>query len=131
MKRTLIAAAWIAGATVPAALAAVFVFGCCVLPFHRLVHRALPLCRIALPLINGAAQTNDDQRTSTPAQERREPAKRIVTIAPNAVRAAAAAVAVRLFTASASTSYRSFIAQGAMRCDRDVGLHLLVSMLRI
>jgi hypothetical protein len=39
MRRTAIAAAWIAGTTVPLLAAVVFVFGCCVLPFHGYIHR--------------------------------------------------------------------------------------------
>src|SRR5438105_15198488 len=34
MRRTVIAAAWIAGTTIPLLAATIFVFGCCVLPFH-------------------------------------------------------------------------------------------------
>jgi hypothetical protein len=127
MRRTFIILAWVAGATVPAALSALFVFGCCVLPFHRVVHRVLPLCRIALPLITGG----DEKQASTPAPERREPARRIVSIAPHAFRLFSTPAPLTSVTASAATSYRSFIAHGAARCDRDVGLHLLVSTLRI
>ena len=127
MKRTIIILAWVAGATVPAALSAVFVFGCCVLPFHRVIHRALPLCRIALPLITGG----DDKPSSTPAPERREPSKRIVSVAPHSFRFLFTPAALPAPAPTASTAYRSFIAHGAVRCDRDVGLHLLVSTLRI
>jgi hypothetical protein len=127
MKRTLIILAWIAGATVPAALSAVFVFGCCVLPFHRVIHRALPLCRIALPMLTG----DDEKPSSTPAPERREPTKRIVSVAPHSFRLHFAPASITASAPTASTSYRSFIAHGATRCESDVGLHLLVSTLRI
>jgi hypothetical protein len=39
MKRRLIAAIWVTGATVPLLLAAVFLVGCCVLPFYQVAHK--------------------------------------------------------------------------------------------
>ena len=53
MRRTAIAAAWVFGATVPLVAAVVFVFGCCVLPFHGYIHKALPLCHFAIDFISG------------------------------------------------------------------------------
>src|SRR6266849_3953183 len=51
MRRTAIAAAWIAGTTVPLVGAVVFLFGCCVLPFHAYIHKAIPLCHLAMEVV--------------------------------------------------------------------------------
>ena len=48
MRRTAIAATWVFGATVPLVAALVFLFGCCVLPFHAYIHKAMPLCHLAM-----------------------------------------------------------------------------------
>ena len=53
MKRTAIAAVWIVGATVPLLASVVFVFGCCVLPFHGYIHKVMPLCHMAVGLMSG------------------------------------------------------------------------------
>ena len=47
MRRRFVAAAWIAGATVPLLMATVFIVGCCVLPFHDVMHRLMPVCAMA------------------------------------------------------------------------------------
>src|SRR2546423_11722823 len=44
MKRLPLTAAVLLGATFSASLLSVFLFGCCVLPFHRYVHPIMPLC---------------------------------------------------------------------------------------
>ncbi len=118
MRRAFIIAAWIAGTTVPLLVATVFYFGCCVLPFHKAIHEVAPLCHIA---------------TSAPTEEHHEvppPAKRITGVAPSAIRLASIA-AQRFDPLPRPTSYRDFITHGAVRCDRDVGLHLLVETFRI
>jgi hypothetical protein len=53
MKRRLIAAAWITGATVPLLVAVVFVVGCCVLPFHAVMHKLMPICEMAASVMRG------------------------------------------------------------------------------
>jgi hypothetical protein len=132
MRRTAIAAAWIAGTTVPLVGALVFLFGCCVLPFHAYIHKAMPLCHLAMGIINGEhADHHDGAQKPLPARAKQEPVKRIATEVPRSFQLAALALVLRA-TAPADTSvYRSFISLGALRCDQDVGLHLLVGTLLI
>ena len=126
MRRRIIAAVWIAGATVPLLLATVFLFGCCVLPFHQVMHKLMPVCDIATAFMRGDV-ADHDATPAAPAREKQEPAKRIATQLPPVFRLPAAAVPQRLTpTPAATTAYRSFITLGAIRCDRDVGLHVLV-----
>jgi hypothetical protein len=131
MRRTAIAAAWVIGATIPLLAAVVFVFGCCVLPFHGVIHKALPLCDLAVDFIRGEHHDHHGEQTPAPAREKQEPVKRIATEVPRSFQLAVTSAAVRDVTASDATTYRSFIAFGAIRCDRDVGLHLLVATLLI
>lgn len=121
MTRRLIAAAWIFGAIAPLLMGALYLVGCCVLPFHGVMHNVVPLCHMAT---NGAADHDDAQ---TPA---REPVRRIAGTLPYAKRVALVSVSTRL-VAPRAAAYRSFIAYGALRCDQDVGLHVLVDTFRI
>ena len=121
MRRRVIAAVWIVGATVPLLLGTVFLVGCCVLPFHHIVHKLMPVCEMAVNAVRGDHGSHD----STPAREKEAPAKRIVTTVPRVYRLAVANGAERAPAPAAATAYRSFIALGALRCDRDVGLHVL------
>jgi hypothetical protein len=103
----------------------VFLVGCCVLPFHGVVHKLMPICEMAVSVLSGD-RTADREQEAVPASERQEPVKRIVTIAPGVFRLAAATAAERPIAPTATRGYRSFITLGAVRCDRDVGLHVLV-----
>ena len=128
-RRRLIAAAWVAGTTIPFLLATVFLVGCCVLPFHQVMHKLMPLCEMAASVMrgdHGADGHDHDAVPPAPARERQEPVKRIATDVPVAFRLAALTAAERSITPTATTAYRSFISLGAVRCDRDVGLHVLV-----
>lgn len=128
MKRRIIAAIWITGSTVPALLAAVFVFGCCVLPFHHIAHKLMPICEMAASMMRGEHDAHEHQHDATPppAREKQEPLKRIATEVPQVFRLASATGVVAGAAPDAATGYRSFITLGAVRCDRDVGLHVLV-----
>jgi len=125
MKRAVVAAAWVAGATVPLLIATVFVFGCCVLPFHGVIHRVMPLCQMAVNVMSGHHH-DGDAPTPMPAREKQEPVKRLITEVPHSFALAASGNQNRIATATARTAYRSFISLGATRCDRDVGLHVLI-----
>lgn len=131
MRRRVIAAVWIAGGTVPLLLATVFLVGCCVLPFHQAVHKLMPICDMAVSVIRGEQHAGDDQEHDalppSPAREKQEPVKRIATEVPNMFRLAASGDETRAMAVNATTGYRSFISLGAVRCDRDVGLHVLVA----
>jgi hypothetical protein len=130
MRRTAIAAAWLVAATVPLLMATVMIFGCCVLPFHRVIHKIVPLCNVAMNLMRGEHHAADPQKP-LPARAKQEPVKRIASEVPRTFRLVVAADAQHVVRANAVASYRSFIALGALRCDQDVGLHLLVSALLI
>lgn len=127
MKRRLFAAAWIMGATLPLLMATVFVVGCCVLPFHGIVHKLMPLCQMAADVMRGERTGADHEHEATPppAREKKEPVRKIATRVPAVFRVAAATGAPRVLTPSAIAGYRSFLTLGAMRCDQDVGLHVL------
>jgi hypothetical protein len=129
MKRTAIAAAWIIGATVPLLGAIVFVFGCCVLPFHAYIHKAMPLCRMAMEVISG--EHHDTAQQPLPARQKQEPVKRMATDIPRSFQLATLSSVPRVTTPIDRSSYRSFIALGALRCDQDVGLHLLLDTILI
>ena len=128
MRRTAIAAAWIFGATVPLLTAVVFLFGCCVLPFHAYVHNAMPLCHLAVKFISGE---HDGVQQQIPARQKQEPVKRIATDVARTFHLAALSSERRTATLFDAITYRSFITLGALRCDQDVGLYLLVSTLLI
>jgi hypothetical protein len=128
MKRRLFAAVWITGATVPLLLATVFLVGCCVLPFHAVMHKLMPICEMAASVMRGGHDHADHEHDATPApaREKQEPVKRVATEVPSVFRLAADAGAEHATAPTAATGYRSFITLGAVRCDRDVGLHVLV-----
>lgn len=124
MKRRLFAAVWIAGAAVPVLVAAVFVAGCCALPFHSVIHKLMPLCNMAVQVMRGDHATHGGDEVPV-APEKQKPLKRIATRVPTPFRLAALTSVPCLAHASSTTEYRSFITLGAIRCDRDVGLHVL------
>lgn len=127
MRRKAIAVAWIAGTTVPLLLATVFVVGCCVLPFHQIVHKLMPVCEMAASVMRGDGAANEHEHDAVPpARDKQEPVKRMATDLPNAFRLTAADGEPRAIAPTAAGGYRSFITLGAVRCDRDVGLHVLV-----
>jgi hypothetical protein len=110
-------------------MATLFLVGCCVLPFHRVMHKLMPLCEMATNVIRGehkAGQPDHDAMPPSPAREKQEPVQRIATEVPDMYRLVAGSSSAFVVAATASTSYRSFISLGAVRCDRDVGLHVLV-----
>ena len=128
MRRAAIAAAWIAGTTIPLLASAVFLFGCCVLPFHSYIHKAMPMCERAVDALRGE---HAGHHGNIPAPEKQEPVKRLVTQIPRAFHLAVAPAVERRAAAAGAIAYRTFISLGAVRCDRDVGLHLLISLLLI
>ena len=109
-------------------MATVFLVACCVLPFHRVVHKLMPLCAMATSVLRGddrAEAHHHDAVPPSPAREKQEPVKRIATTVPDPYRLVVSGTP-HVIAPTASTSYRSFISLGAVRCDRDVGLHVLV-----
>lgn len=125
MKKTATAAAVFAGLTVPALFGTVFLFGCCVLPFHQVMHRLMPVCEMAAQLMRGEQpQAHDDSPLPAPVREKQATSKELLPAVSNrfAVTTWRAHVPA---PASARNTYRSFIAHGALRCDDDIGLQLL------
>lgn len=124
----------LAGLTVPTALSAVFLFGCCVLPFHRYLHTAMPLCHMASEIVgghhDGDGHDGDHQATPPPSREKR-------TVGFPSIELFAQAQlfldtsGIHLRQDSARTGLRSFMSLGAVRCENDVGLHLLLTTFRI
>jgi hypothetical protein len=127
MKRSkCIAAAWVAGITVPALAASVLLIGCCMLPFHGVIHKMMPLCKMAAHVMRGEHGDDDhhhDAQTA-PLPKKQEPAKRVVKFLRPVGFAPTAVVLVSPSRATTPTAYRSFITLGAARCDDDVGRRL-------
>jgi hypothetical protein len=121
MRRTAIALGLIAGTLVPALVATVWLFGCCVLPFHQTLHRIVPLCRMA---IGFAHSKQSDQQPSTAPQEKQRPTPRLMTELTAPFSVSVVNESSPLVTCSPAAR-RSFMTLGAMRCDRDIGLHTL------
>jgi len=132
MKRRVTAAIWIGGATIPLLFATIYVAGCCVLPFHGVMHKLMPVCRMAVESfrIDAKAHRGADQ-PSTPAETKAQSARASMIAMRQSPRLTTVATTQAAVSPLAATAYRSFITLGAIRCDRDVGLHLLVDTFRI
>ncbi|MCA1734172.1 MAG: hypothetical protein LC732_11285 [Acidobacteria bacterium] len=127
MKVRLVATAWIAGATLPLLGAAAYFFACCVLPFHGTIHDLMPGCEAASRLMGSGPE--DHHREAQPpstAPEKQEPAKRMAADQTSKALILAVSHDRGPSASSAKADYRSFITLGALRCDQDVGLHVLV-----
>ena len=122
MRRAFFAVAALTAAAVPTVVAIVLHFGCCALPFHKMAHKLMPLCHVAMNAMAG------DEHQKTPVKP--TPVKRITGVSPSSTRAISL-TANRVDPIATPAAYRSFIAHGALRCDRDVGLHVLVETFRI
>lgn len=132
MRRKAVAAVWIAGATVPLLMATVFLVGCCVLPFHHLVHQLMPICEMAANVMRGDGPSPDHEHDAVPpSRETQEAQKRISSDVRPLFRLGQSAPAAQPAQAAVATTYRSFITLGAVRCDHDVGLYVLVDALLI
>ena len=125
-SRTLTLLAWSAGTLIPAMLAVVFLFGCCALPFHRVVHRYLPLCGGIVKLLATAPPTNAGAPTPTTA-----PPAKVRAVRVEASATVTTDTRMSRIEPPARPSLRSWITLGALRCDRDVGWHLLLAVFLI
>jgi hypothetical protein len=124
MKSRIVAAVWVAGATVPLLASAVFLVGCCVLPFHGLMHKLMPLCATAASIVAGGHGEHDHDTVPAPVREK-EPGKRLITLLTAASPVAALPYGSATISVTASAAPRSLMSLGAVRCDQDVGLHIL------
>lgn len=126
--RRLIVAAWLAGG----GLAAFLLVGCCILPFHGLVHRLVPLCEMAAAVVTGGdashghghghdhpaapAERQDGSGPGARHQAGWQPAAHRglqVVLAPTADR-----------PLDSPARYRTLVSLGATRLDEDVGARL-------
>lgn len=125
MNRTrLLAICWLlSGALVPVA-AVMVILGCCELPFHALVHRAMPLCNMAaMTLVHHG--TDDAPAAPAPSRPDAKPTMDRGWRAPE--RAAPNAPLVLAATLPPSLAARHTLRTqpiGAFRCDDDVGTRL-------
>jgi len=120
---------WIAGlvctsAVIPAALLSVLLFGCCVLPFHRIVHRYLPMCGGIVKLWTG-----ESHREAAPAKV--VPGKAPAPLIVAARITTPISATVDAIVPRPSPRLRDRIAHGALRCDDDVGLLPLLSLMLV
>lgn len=120
---------------VPPLLAATFLFGCCILPFHNDIHGSMPLCHLASEVLAGHhdGETDGDHHQATPPPSK---GKRSFGFAssvetPFPVRLFLTMEATRQRLDSARQSHRSIITLGGVRCENDVGLQLLLTTFRI
>ncbi len=128
VRGRLIVAGWLLGA----GLAAFLLVGCCVLPFHGLVHRLVPLCDLAVAVVTGGdaghGHGHDHEHPATPADRQDGPApgaRHPVSWQPAArsgFTVALAATPERPLDSPAR--YRTLVSLGAIRLDEDVGARL-------
>lgn len=130
MNHRVVAAVWIVGGTLPTLAATAFIVGCCVLPFHGLMHKLVPFCDMAASVMRGdhGAEGHDHEAVPpAPVREKQETAKSsLASVMPHAFRLSTSIPLQRLIAPTATTGFRSFISLGALRCDEDIGLHVLV-----
>jgi hypothetical protein len=124
MKQILLTGLCLAVVAVPALVTSVLVFGCCALPFHKTLHRLFPVCSGIVKVL----VPESPRQETTPPRDRPKAsiahaifAKRLPSVA---------------FFSSPAAAVRPLrpidrVAQSAMRCDDDVGLHLLHAFLLI
>jgi len=123
-KRT--AAIWVAAMTLPAIVATVFLVGCCVLPFHGLIHKVLPLCEIAANVMRGEDHHDHGSTQPVPVPEKQQSAKGLGKMLMPIGNVGPALHVLGDTPATTPAAYRSFMTLGAVRCDDDVGTRLAV-----
>ena len=126
VKRLTLTAAALLGASLSAAALSVCLFGCCVLPFHRYVHRIMPLCG---GIVRALGHNADPDATPPATRPTHRPAS-AKALAPDAPPSVDIRVG-RLASTPLPASLRNVVSLGALRCDDDVGLHLLLTTLLI
>jgi hypothetical protein len=130
MKRTAIAASIVLGITVPAIAATLFIFGCCVLPFHKVIHSVAPLCTIAAGMMTGQHDAGP-QQTPVPAPEKQSHTLKFSTELTAHYPAVNPAVPHRSLVSADRRGLRDQVTLGALRCDQDVGYDVLLQTFRI
>jgi hypothetical protein len=123
--RKLIATTWLIGGCIGVIVIVVFLFGCCVLPFHATIHRVLPICTQVAGMLSGG---HASRTPATPAQSKIQPTIAKVLLAKAATLDRGLALP-RLVVRSAheDRAHRNRVSLGALRVDDDIGLHTLFS----
>ena len=123
MKRVAIATTFLLGSTIPIVMAAVFLFGCCVLPFHHVLHRVMPFCHVASGILNGHHDNDNRHPSPTPSSKQKAAAPQLTTtLRGKESPFVSMTFGVARDGARSRIAFRSFITLGAARCDQDVGL---------
>lgn len=131
MKRAAVATSIVLGATVPVLAATIFILGCCVLPFHNVIHSVAPLCTMAAGMMSGG-HDGDHQNEPVPASE-----KQNQTVKSPTELTARFSLVTQDFSrrgslpAAERQRLRDLISLGALRCDQDVGSEVLLQTFRI
>ena len=122
--RKLIATTWLIGGCIGAIAIVVFLFGCCVLPFHGVMHRALPICSHVAGILSGG---HDSRTPATPAQSKIQPTLAKVLpadVVAQTVQQTSERVSLAAHNEQAA---RNLCTLGSLRVDDDIGLHTLFS----
>jgi len=122
--RKLIATTWLIGGCIGAIAIVVFLFGCCVLPFHATIHRALPICSHVAGILSGG---HASRTPATPAQSKIQPTIAKVLLENVVVRIAHQTPERLPLAAHNERAVRNLCRLGALRVDDDIGLHTLLS----
>jgi hypothetical protein len=124
LRRIWISGLLCAAATVPVVAMSAFLFGCCALPFHRVLHRYLPICGSIVRFM-----TPDSHHEATPDKviTKKHPPATIVTARTHAV----PAWRTRQLPPAIAHRLRDQLSHGALRCDNDVGLLLFLAVMLI
>lgn len=124
VKRIWIGGLLCASAITPIVAMSAFLFGCCALPFHRVVHRYLPICGSIVRFM-----TPDSHHDSVPGKvvtKKRSPISIVATRMDEIP-----ITQTRQLSSATANRFRDQLSHGALRCDNDVGLLLLLSMMLI
>lgn len=130
MKRATIAASIALGTTVPALAATIFIFGCCVLPFHKVIHTVAPLCTMAAGMMTGQHH-GADEKTQVPAAEKQNQPSKFSTDLTARYSAVNPDVSHRNVIPAGRKGLRDQVSLGALRCDQDVGSDVMLQTFRI
>lgn len=134
VKRTrLLAICWLLSAALVPAAAVMVILGCCELPFHALVHRAMPLCDMAATALAHHGGSNEHAPAApAPSRPDAKPTMDGAWRAPERPSTnAPLALAATLPPPAAQPSLRT-LPIGAFRCDDDIGTRLaFVETLRL
>lgn len=119
----------LAAIAIPSALAGLVLFGCCILPFHERLHDSMPLCHLASQVLAGhhdGDDHGDGDHEATPPPSREKLSFGSPSFEPSVtVKLLVVQDAVRRRLDEARSDPRNLISLGAVRCENDVGLHLL------